>query len=180
MATSLEAATKAATELFAKLDAVRGQSPDGKLPRAKAIETVAQFLMGLKMTKPKKANYSAMTDDEFKEFLLNTYTWLNVDREIQKGAAWTTTNRKKTPSRKGIVNWLNKAEGDRPFDPTRPSGNRGDQKPIPEPEEWIDVIRTTCSENSMWYEYTSKTWDSIPRHIQYGIVQFVEARKKDS
>ena len=80
-----------ATELFARLDAARG-SLGGTLPRAAAIATAAAFIVECCLPKRKSNSFAGMTDQEFKEYLLNTYTWLDVERELTKCSAWVRIN----------------------------------------------------------------------------------------
>ena len=176
--------TALSRELFEKLDAARANL-GGTLPRTTAIATVAVFLKekNLTVSKAKKPSYADMSDEEFLEYLINTYTWLNVEREIQKCSAWTTTNRKKKPSRKGIVNWLNKAEGDRSFSGGSSSApSHSPQTPIEEPEGWLECLTLNASPNS-WYGEVAKdgkAWDTLTRSDQTRIAQFVRANNQAS
>ena len=173
--------TALARELFARLDAVRAENPDGTLSRAAAIATAAVFIQEKCLPKKKANNFADMTDQEFKEYLINTYSWLDVDRELVKCAAWVKINIKNStgPTRRRIINWMNGAKGDRPYNSA--SADPGtSQPPVPEPEAWREIIIRQAAENSIWRQYVdeNKQWYEIGRRGQLGIVDFVEANRR--
>ena len=66
-----------------------------------------------------------MTDADWLNGLKATpaYQGIDVDRETAKCAAWCEANRKAPPSRRRIINWLNRVE--RPVNGVRPKELRG-------------------------------------------------------
>lgn len=168
-----------AREMFEKLDAVRANNPGGTLPRATAIAVVAVFIEEKCMPKKKGVNYSNMTDEEFLEFLINTYSWLDIDRELKKCGAWVKVNIQNStgPTRRRIINWMNNA-GSKPMSAERRKSSNEPKLPIPEPESWREIILANVSENSIWYQHVRENtqWSSLDRATQLGIVQFLAAR----
>lgn len=171
-----------ATELFARLDAAR-ESLGGTLPRATAIATAAKLIEEECMPKKKANSFADMTDQDFKEYLLNTYLWLDADRELAKCAAWTKINIQGSsgPTRRRIINWMNKAKADKPYDARAASGIPGSQMPpVPEPESWREIIIRCASENSVWRSYVdeNKQWLDLGRKAQLSIADFVECNRR--
>lgn len=155
-----------ATELFARLDAARG-SLGGTLPRATAISTAAAFISECCLPKRKANDLSNMTDQEFKEYLVMTYTWLDVDRELAKCSSWVRVNilNSTGPTRRRIVNWFNKADG-KPL--------MGKEAPIDiyvEPSGWRGAARQMYPEDSI----DERPWAEI--RSQYGRAIIIHMRK---
>ena len=155
-----------ATELFARLDAARG-SLGGTLPRAAAIATAAAFIVECCLPKRKSNSFAGMTDQEFKEYLLNTYTWLDVERELTKCSAWVRINIQGStgPTRKRIINWFNKADS-KPM-----SGSKEDPIDIyVEPAGWRAAVRQMFPDSNMfereWAEIRSQHGREIIRYMR--------------
>lgn len=174
--------TALARELFEKLDSAR-ESLGGTLPRSTAIATVASFLGDKKLTvsKSTKPKFADMTDQEFLEYLINTYTWLDVDKELKKCSAWARVNiqNSKGPTRKRIINWMNKADSKPMSDMQR--RNAGQPiLPIPEPDMWREVVKREFSENSLWYQLVDENvqWSTMGRDMQISIATYMDRQRK--
>ena len=58
----------------------------------------------------KKERLPKLTDEEFLKSLKDTYTWVNLDAEIQRMKGWLLLNRGRQMTRRFMINWLNKIE----------------------------------------------------------------------
>jgi hypothetical protein len=112
--------------------------------------------------------------------VINTYTWLDVDRELKKCSAWAKANIKgsKGPTRRRIIAWMNRADG-KPVDTRYKKDAGGELPPVLEPESWREVILREAAENSIYQQIVrdNTPWAEISRGSQLDIVRFVEANK---
>ena len=75
------------------------------------IRRVVEICQRLNATPAKKSSMAKMSDADFLAFLKSepAYRGVNIEREEGKMRAWCKANNRQ-PSRKRLVNWLNRAE----------------------------------------------------------------------
>jgi hypothetical protein len=61
----------------------------------------------------RKKGKSSFPDEQWLSEIRKKYDWLDVDRELKKAEAWCITNKKQL-TRKRFINWLNRANSEKP------------------------------------------------------------------
>lgn len=127
-------------------------------------------------TKRVKKPLNLMTDEEFIEFLESAEHLKGVDiqREIGKCQFWCRVNQHPPPTRRRIINWLNKAERTVAFDGAGKTSVKAKQSNgIPEPAGWREWVR----ENSTDPSHADGQWASKPIENQRYIYEQVTKQK---
>lgn len=61
----------------------------------------------------RKKGKASFPDEQWLSEIRKKYDWLDVDRELKKAEAWCITNKKQL-TRKRFINWLNRANSEKP------------------------------------------------------------------
>ena len=126
------------------------------------LRRVVEICQRLNATPAKKPSMAKMSDADFLAFLKSepAYRGVNIEREEGKMRAWCKANNRE-PSRKRLVNWLNRATNDAPMAGTVAS----DCKECPglAPHKLADW-RVYCESHGGIVFVTGKPFRSYPEH----------------